>query len=252
MHTYSIHCIQYTVCAWSTFFAFFIWISHNTSRSLIISHAAGRGEKGNRGRVRKLIHFWGPKQNEYFLYFLRNTGHKIDVTFVLALEKYGRNMAALGSYCQLRSYAPLPTAPLPQGTLFVPRNWQWKVLAPAETTFQFESARQLCFPLSLSLSLSLPLSCLSSLALSTAASRWQWVREIYRPQHILGFGLTSPRLARVAFARPGHGCQATPDTLARHLSLQPQLLGLLMLSINYFCTSAFPCYDCCAKHFCAV
>lgn len=42
---------------------------------------------------------------------------------------------------------------------------------------------------SLFLFLRLSLSLSFSLALSTWP-RWQWVREIYRPQHILGFGLT--------------------------------------------------------------
>lgn len=178
------------------------------SRSLIISHAApGKGREGaGEAEVECESWFIFGGQNEYFLYFLRNTGHKIDVTFVLALEKYGRNMAALGSSCQAEFAHPFPLPHLScfpscqlQCALFVPRNWQWKILAPAETTFQFESAGHLYRSPSLSLpSLS---SCLSSLALSTAASRWQWVREIYRPQHILGFGLTSPRLASPL---PGH------------------------------------------------
>lgn len=101
IYIYTVHC----VCEVYTFrFLHLKFVQHVE----VINHfacskrRAERGEsgRGSRGRVRKLIHFWGPKQNEYFLYFLRNTGHKIDVTFVLALEKYGRNMAALGSSCQ--------------------------------------------------------------------------------------------------------------------------------------------------------
>lgn len=135
IYIYTVHC----VCEVYTFrFLHLKFVQHVE----VINHfacskrRAERGEsgRGSRGRVRKLIHFWGPKQNEYFLYFLRNTGHKIDVTFVLALEKYGRNMAALGSPWQLLPSGvrtPLSLLPgcrcpvvLPQCALFVPRNWQ--------------------------------------------------------------------------------------------------------------------------------
>lgn len=114
LKSFPIHMHIYTLYTVYTFrFLHFKFAQHVE----VINHFAcstGKGERGgrgSRGRVRKLIHFWGPKQNEYFLYFLRNTGHKIDVTFVLALEKYGRNMAALGSSCQAEFAHPFPLLP---------------------------------------------------------------------------------------------------------------------------------------------
>jgi len=57
-------------------------------------------------------------------------------------------------------------------------NWQWKILAPAKTTFQFEkcstpSSRRTRGP-------------------NFHIPRWQWVREILRPQRISAFWVNLP------------------------------------------------------------
>lgn len=138
---------------YSILFGFFIWNSQNMATPLIIFACSSSSKWGEHWFI-----FWGgQKQNEYFLYFLRNTGRKIDVTFVLALEKYGRNMAALGSSLAALSF-PL--------WLFA-QKLAMKNSSASRNDISIWKCWALCFPhtyfsLSLSLSIAVALSFLLS------------------------------------------------------------------------------------------
>lgn len=92
------------------------------------------------------------------------------------------------------------------------RNWQWKILAPAETTFQFESAGHFT-TLPLSFPLSVVLTCTLDMAAMTVSAR------NISPAAYFGFWVNLLRLR----LPDCHGCQGMADILARHLSSKLQL-----------------------------